>query len=241
VSISPISGSAPALNLYAVILQLHIHNTVLTLHEHSLNTNRSKTFSADPSNSVQRLESLWTCLTTTKALFSIFLSLESFPIATYPLMSMSLYGQLAHCLVALFRLTTFEHPEVSWDRQKVKQELDLREVLRIWIERWEKVPEAAGLQINTTGGAEETFWSLIREKFLAIASWYDLKLAAMSTAEAEKQNIQVPASNGSLNGSMASIQPQSDIDFTTVNVDQFDDTWMRDLLGAGFEFTEPYF
>jgi hypothetical protein len=224
-----------------VTLQLHVHNAILTLHEYSLSINRSKSISADSSNQLQRLESLWTCLSSTKAWLTTFFSLESFPLASYPLISTAIFSQLAHCLVALFRLNTFESPDVPWDRQKVKQELDLKDILKLWIERWEQVPAATGLVTSMMSGEEDDIWSFTREKILAISSWYELKLAAMSTADADKQTRQGLEENGGLNRSMESLQQQTDMDFSTVNLEAFDDTWIGDLLGGGFEFTEPYF
>jgi hypothetical protein len=58
---------------------------------------------------------------------------------------------MAHCLVALFRLSTFESPDVPWDRQLVRQELDLGAMAQCMADRWGAVPEAAGLDISGLG------------------------------------------------------------------------------------------
>jgi hypothetical protein len=222
-----------------VALQLHTYNTILTLHEHSLNTVRSRNALADPLPNLRRVESLSACLVAVKSWFQTFFSLETVPLSCYPCISMALFTGMAHCLVALFRLSTFEAPGIPWDRQQVKEELDFREVLKLWSDRWEKVPAAAGLEVLMTDGAEDNMWFYTREKLSALTHWFDSKTAAMA-AEAERQHGQ-GLESGILNGPTNPARHPTDIDFGMLTFDPFDDAWMRDMISGGFDFNTDTF
>ena len=62
---------------------------------------------------------------------------------------MAILTQMAHCLVALYRLSTFESPDIPWDRQRVRQELDLGDIIKLIADRWEQVPAAAGIEMGS--------------------------------------------------------------------------------------------
>lgn len=150
--------------------------------------------------------------------------------------------QMAHCLVVLFRLSIFESPDVPWDRQRVRQELDFGELVRLWALRWENVPAAAGLDTDIMGEKGEGPWSFTRKRFLILANYWDAKVAAMAAADAEKKGGQAMEDDGTLNGFGApGQQPMDALDFGAVSMDSLDDVWMRDMFG-GYEFPgEPYF
>ncbi len=238
---------------FAEILQLHVLNTVLSMHEHSLSMHEhslsispSKNISSDSSTQLQRIENLWTCLTTTKSWFATFLSLDSFPLSCYPQMSMAILAQMAHCLVALFRLSTFESPNVLWDRQRVRQELDLGEVVKLMSDRWGGVSAAAGLDTSGMGENGEDLW-ILTKRFMGIGNWWEMKVAAAAAAatEAEREGgrgVAVGHGNGNGNEVVDGLgvpgpQQMEAMDFAAMNVDFLEDVWIKDLLAGGCEFT----
>jgi hypothetical protein len=146
-------------------------------------------------------------------------------------------------MVALFRLSTFECAGVQWDRQRVRRELDLREILRLWQERWEMVPAAAGLDIDLKSDKEDGPWVFTFRTLLVIGKWWDARVACMIAAEQQRDAGQSVHGNGTADGvEMPQQQQMEAADFTTMNLDGWDDTWMRDILGGGYDFfKEPYF
>jgi hypothetical protein len=223
-------------------LQLHLLHTVLNIHEHSLIISPPKNISSDPSRQLQRLENIWTCFTTIKSLFEIFLSLDHFPPSCYPQISMAIAAQVAHCLAVLFRLSTFESFDVSWDRQLVRQELDLGEIARLLADRWGAVPAAAGLDMSGLGENEVDLWNISKKRFLGIANWWETNVAAAAAAAAESDMVgSVAVEHGSgteaVSGFGAAGQKQMETaGFAAANVDFLDDAWMRDLLAGEYEF-----
>lgn len=163
-------------------------------------------------------------------------------------MPMSLMAQMAHFLVALYRLSTFERPGVSWDRQLVRQEVDLGVMISLLTEKWGGVPAAAG--IDTSGPGVHNIWMLTNRMLGKIANWWEMKVvapaaaAAAAAADAESrcgQDLTIghenTGGNDGLNGFGAQGQlPMQDIDFGATNMDLLDDVWMRDLLAGDFPY-----
>jgi hypothetical protein len=154
---------------------------------------------------------------------------------------MAIFAQLSHCLVVLFRLSTFESPNVPWDTQRIRQELDLGKLVELWAERWDGIPAAAGLETNTMSDKGDDPWSFTKRKLFGIAKWWEAregKVAAISAAEAEKDG-----SHGVDHGTVDGFgeQQMDTMDFTALSMDMFDDVWMGGLLGGRDYATEPYF
>ncbi|KFZ09540.1 hypothetical protein V502_08683 [Pseudogymnoascus sp. VKM F-4520 (FW-2644)] len=230
-----------------IIVQLHLHHAVLTLHEHCLGTCSTKPGPPDPSKTLQLAKSLWTCLDATKSWFALFVSADVVPLSSYAEMPMAFMAQMAHFLVALYRLSTFECPGVSWDRQRVRQEVDLGVMINLLTEKWGGVPAAAG--IDTTGPGVHNIWMLTNRMLGKIASWWEMKVvapaaaAAAAAADAESrcgQDLTIghnAGGNEGLHGFGAQGQlPMQDIDFGAANMDLLDDVWMRDLLAGDFPY-----
>ncbi|OBT72654.1 hypothetical protein VF21_08578 [Pseudogymnoascus sp. 05NY08] len=231
-----------------ISVQLHLHHAVLTLHEHCLGTCSTKASPPDPSKTLQLAKSLWICLDATKSWFALFVSAEIVPLSSYAEMPMALMAQMAHFLVALYRLSTFECPGVSWDRQLVREEVDLGVMINLLTEKWGRVPAAAG--IDTTGPGLHNIWMLTNRMLGKIAHWWEMKVvapaaAATAAADAENrlggQNLTIghenSGGNEGIHGFGAQGQlPMQDIDFGTTNMDLLDDVWMRDLLAGDFPY-----
>jgi len=134
--------------------------------------------------------------------------------------------QLAHCLVTLCRLSTFEHPVIPWDCKRIRRERDLGEFVRKWCEVWERIPEEAGLVLDA-GENEMSAWLYTSKKLEPIAKWWDLFMAA----EAEKEALE----NNPLGEAVDAghIQTQG-VEFPAMNTDLFmDDYWVSDIFGQG--------
>lgn len=161
---------------------------------------------------------------------------------------MAFMAQMAHFIVALYRLTTFECPGVSWDRQLVRQEVDLGVMINVLTERWGRVPAAAGL--DTSGPGVNNIWMLTNRMLGKIASWWEMKVvapaaaAAAAAADAEgrcDQNLTVGHGNAGGNEGLHGFGvqgqlPMQDIDFGGTNMDLLDDVWMRDLFAGDFPY-----
>jgi hypothetical protein len=218
-------------------LQLHILNTRLSIYEHSFNTMPSKNPSFELTSRLSRIESLWNCLNTVKSWFTLYLSLNSFPLASYPYVSMALLAQQAHCIVALFRISTFESPDIPWNRQRVRQEIDFGETVKLLAQRWSGAPKAGGLYHGAVRGKEDDVWSLTGKKFIGIKNWWDLMVADRQRDQDMDQNSAVPGL-----GATGQQQQMEEVDYAAMNMEFWDDIWIKDLLGGGNEFTsDSYF
>lgn len=158
---------------------------------------------------------------------------------------MAVFTQAAHCMVALFRLTTFEAPGIPWDRQKVVREFDFGQLMKTWMDRWEGIPAAAGLDTDMSSETEDGPWVHTRKLLQGIVNWFEAKIKPMLEKETRMaQGEDQPLANGapSMNGFEATEQQMEGIDFASVNLDFLDDEWTRHVLGSGYEFfREPQF
>ncbi|KIN06912.1 hypothetical protein OIDMADRAFT_150163 [Oidiodendron maius Zn] len=225
-----------------VTLQLHILNTALTIHEHSLSTASKSSFS-DPTAQLQRIESLWICFTAVKSWFNIFFNREAIPLSCYGHFSMAILTQMAHCLAALFRLSTFEAPDIPWDRQRIRREMDLGDIVKLIVDSWEQVPQAAGIEIPHQPAGErgdnqmlEGSWLYGMKGLLVVRSFWEAKVAAMAAADAEREGGPGPEDNRAMNEfGIPGSQQMDALEFGAMNMDMLDDTWLRDGLG-GYDF-----
>ncbi|KAF4631334.1 hypothetical protein G7Y89_g6795 [Cudoniella acicularis] len=226
-----------------VTLQLHIFNTTLTIYEHSLSAT-PKSSSSDHAIQLQRIESLWVCLIAVKSWFNIFFCLESLPLFRYRHFSMAILTQLGHCLVALFRLSTFEAPDISWDRQRVRREVDLADIVKRILDGLEQAPQVAGIEMNPRlvseregGQLLKGSWFYVKKVLLVVKNCWEAKFAAMNAADAEREGGPGPEDNDAVNEfGIPGSQQMDALEFGAMNMDMLDDTWMRDLLG-GSKFT----
>jgi hypothetical protein len=223
----------PFTNHQAETIQLAMYHSIIVIHEHSLDSCPSST------TEVERIESLWSCLSATKSWFTLFFCLDVFPLFRYPQVSMPIFNQFAHGLIVLFRLSTFESPGVHWDRKLVRQEFDLGELVKLIVSRWEEVPTVAGLDkgvVNAASESDEGLWAYTRKKFLVVAHFWEMKLASMIQAEEGRSSTVAENSNPASFGSLDQQQVEG-MDFS--NMGFLNDIWMGDI--AGLELTGPYF
>ena len=155
---------------------------------------------------------------------------------------MPIFNQLAHCLIVLFRLSTFESPGVQWDRKKVRQELDLGHIVKLMASRWEEVATVAGLDqglmnqiMSPTNDSDEGPWAYTRKKLLVVAHFWETKLASMVHIEEDRP---ATAQSHNLSDFVTLDQQQIEgMDFSSVGF--LNDIWMGDL--SGLELGGPYF
>ncbi|OBT73988.1 hypothetical protein VF21_05994 [Pseudogymnoascus sp. 05NY08] len=230
--------SIPAEIKSNAILQLHIHATSLTIHAHCLAHTPPPPY-PDPAAQLQRLESLWSTFTAVKSWFGVFLSLDAFPLARYPHVSISTLTQLGHCLAALYRLTSFESADVAWCGGRVRVELDIGDVTRLLAERWDAVSRA------DWGGEGLDPWPHATKRALGIGSWWEAKVAKLGPRDTDGGSVGGPKVLEAVAGPGVPEQQSIEaLEFDgAVDIDILDDPWMMDLLGGGYDFnmdTQPW-
>lgn len=188
-------------------LLLHIYNTELIVHEVAFSKGDHEFNCPD----FQRLECLYACLHAIKNWFDVFLKL---PPATYIGISMSEYTQLAHCMIALYRLSTFECPD--WDRSLVRDYANLSMILDQVVTNFSGVKAAVGL--DKEGPDDRDLFTLTSRTLSHIKTWWDSK----ASADLVGQDTAI------LDATMSEMP----IDFS-------DDAWLQDILGTGPYRFEP--
>jgi hypothetical protein len=152
--------------------------------------------------------------------------------------------QIAHCLAALFRLSTFDSPDIPWDRQRVRQEMDFGDIVQLIFDRWEQAPEANGIEIGTRrsevtedGYESEQWWFHSMRRILLLKSLWEAKVAAMTAVEAPQVSGGLGTDlNVNFNGVwVPGTQMMDALEFGPMNMDMLDDIWIRDMLG-GYDF-----
>ena len=182
------------------ILLLYIYSTEFKVHEGALS--KASFDISDRGN--QRLDSLYTCLHATKNWFDIFLSLSP---ASYVGFTMPIFTQMAFCILALFRLSTFDDP--VWDRGLVRETADLSLILGQIVEKNSQVKAMAKLDPDTS--EDKDLFSGNARTIKAIKTWWDAKVAA-----------ELNDNNMGLNETLGEM-----------NMEFFDDVWLRDIFGQG--------
>jgi hypothetical protein len=181
------------------ILLLHFYSTELSVHEVVL----SKTLVLSNGPNFHRLESLYTCLQATKSWFDIF---ATFSPALCVGFSMSIFAQLAHCLVALYRLSTLEDPD--WDRSLVRETLNFSYVLDQVVKKVAQVKIVVGLDHGSP--EDNDVFSETARRISSIKAWWDAKLVEDSS---ERNNPIVDERLGEAPAVFS------------------DDEWLTDMLG----------
>ena len=144
-------------------------------------------------------------------------------------------------MVALFRLSTFESPEVPWDRQIVLRELNFGEVMRISAKRWDSVAEVVGLDIDPADQAENP-WNKTGRALMVIINWWDAMIAPKLAVNTDKTLVHDAMTNPQVD-ILKDLEhpPVEPSDFSAMNLDGLDDLWARDMLEGYWEvFKDPF-
>lgn len=207
------------------ILRFHLLGTRVSLYEHFL----LPTTMTTPLDVPRQIEGLWACYHTVESYFDLFLSASALPMSSYLYVSMGVFGHLAHCLVVLFRLSTFECDGVLWDRQYVVQELDLGTVVEKWMGVMTESHRAAGVDAGSDSG-----WEYSNRLLLGtILKWWESKVrpSIMGGTDAQHSVAQEMVPTGEANTFDAEFPDLGNMDF---NFDS--EVWMRDMFSNGFDY-----
>ena len=151
----------------------------------------------------QRLDSLYACLNATKSWFDLFLGL---PAASYVGFSIPIFTQMAHCIIALFRLLTLDDP--VWDRGLARDTTNLSLILGKVVEKLSQVKLAANLDHGVSEDKDTFSWTA--RTIRATKTWWEAKLSAESA-----DNVALDETLGGTN-----------LEFS-------DDMWLKDIIGQG--------
>ena len=176
---------------------MEIHDTTLQIHEISL-SHSSEMFGP---NSNQRIESLYACLNTASSWVSIFLAIQP---AQYVGLPTSTFAQFVHLFVTIYRLATFEDP--SWDRQLVRETIDVTNFLEVTERNFLLVKDAAGLDKN--GSDDVDIFSIFAVRIKAFKKWW--------------AGTNLDSSAGTLEGE----------ETADLNMEFLDEEWLKDMLGS---------
>ncbi|KAF3491947.1 putative HC-toxin efflux carrier TOXA [Arthroderma uncinatum] len=179
-------------------LSPELQQNKVTTHEFSVSTDSSM-FTAP---GLQRVDSLYSYLRATKSWLDLFFTI---PPAEYVEFSLSVLALLGRCLLAAFKLSTFEHPD--WDVSLAREILPMPLILNQVIEKMSQVKIDAGLA-NISEESTDIYTRSAR-KFSA-AKMY---LETQSEKKRMKKNTEA--------GTMTTEDAPSDM---------FDDMWVNDLL-----------
>lgn len=179
------------------LLLLHLYSTEVKVHEIAF----LKAPIVINSPGFQRIDFLYACLNATKNWVDLFLS---FPPASYVGFSIPIFTQMAHCIIIIFRLLTFDDP--VWDRGLVRDTTDLSLILGKIVEKLGQVKVVADIDHGALEDKDIFSWTAWTIR--SIKTWWEAKLGAEST-----DNI---AFNETLGG---------------MNLDFSDDVWLRDIIG----------
>ena len=149
------------------VLLLHLYSTEARIYDIAL----SKVAINFNTSGFQRIDSLYACLEATKNWFRVFLELSP---GEYVGFSISIFTQMARCIISLFRLLTLEDP--LWNRGLARETANLSDILEQIIEKHSRVKIMADLDSN--GSEFEDIFSRTAGKLRSIKTWWDAILAA---------------------------------------------------------------
>lgn len=182
------------------VLLMHTYSTEALVHEVAI----LKVPISSGGPDFKRLDSLYTCLRAVKNWFDAYLMP---PPAAWLGTSMAVLSQMAHCIVALYRLSTLECP--GWDCQMARDYANLSIILEQIVEKLAQVKPAVGLDSGTP--EDKDIFSISSRTIDSIKVWWDSKLAAEATA----------------------IETTADENMAEAPIDFWDDAWLQDILGGG--------
>lgn len=183
------------------MLLASLHYTELSIHEIAfswphINLNNS---------SFQRLECLYTCLSTVKSAFDNFFAL---PLSAYYGCSFTFFAQLARYIVVLYKLSTLDDP--AWDTGLVRSTIDLLFVLDEIINNLKEVREICG------ESPDDGIIARSVRIFSSVRSLCGAKLAADT--------------DGSNHPSFQNATSENGIFLDSMSIEGLGDIWMRDIF-----------
>jgi hypothetical protein len=228
----------------AVFLKYY-HHTALRIHELHLprplpSLSQSVSTTAEPD--MARFNALHACLQTMKAWFATFFSL---PQSAYIGLSFPCYSHMAHCLIALHKLSVVQ--DAAWDRAAARRELDLFEVC----DRIEADLDFVVREYRPGCGESDLFVKCGKAlKSFRALWWADLMGGGNSNAKGDAraahsrrrslaqlpENLHTPATTPSegeaaMPGLMTGVEAFSDVDIAMFAGDD----WLANIFNQGWE------
>ena len=188
------------------VLIAHIHSTKLAIHEIAL----SPLFlTANTNNSdIQQMEFLYLCLNSVKHWFDVFFAIPPGDYIGFPY---SIFSQLSHCLIILYKLSSLEYP--SWVKAEVRKSADIISILDMVINNLAQVSVLAGLE---SGDLAEDVFTRTAKKFRSVKIGWEAKL---------ETDI---AMGNSVTQSTVDVTPY---DFSMeIPANEWADDWLKDIL-----------
>ena len=160
-------------------------------------------------SSFKRIEVLYACVKSTKSWFELFFNI---PLTDYIEFPFSIFSQLVHCLVMLYRLSTLDDP--AWDKHGVKETADLLLIMNQVIINMEQ----AATILDTNDSPEGDILSRAAKKYRSIWTEWETRLRPDDSTVSAIPDLQ--AANETL------LPPE---DFSA---EFLDNDWMMDFLLA---------
>ena len=156
----------------------HLWSTELTINEIAL---AQMPIATDPS-SFKRIEVLYACVKSIKSWFELFFRI---PLTDYIEFPFSIFSQLVHCLVTLFRLSTLEDP--AWNKHSVKDTADLLLIMDQVISNMDK----AAAKFDVDDSPERDVFSRAAKKYRSIRLEWETKLRPDDFTVSIVPNLQI--------------------------------------------------
>ena len=188
-------------NGLAEVVLAHFYSTELTINEIALSEGPIISSNSD----FYRIESLYACLNSVKSWFDVFFTISPAAYVGFPF---SIFSQLSHCLIALYRLSTLDDP--AWDKDMVQNTANLLLISDQVAQNMGRVTGLAGLDSDSTESGVFTRAAKMAES---------IRLGWEAKLDAEPRQPAIPTRHG-----VGSTIPEA------LPMDFSDDTWLTDIL-----------
>ena len=184
----------------------HLYSTELTINEIAL----SQLPIVTNQPNFEQLKCLYACVESIKSWFKVFFTIPPIAYIGFPF---SIFSQLVHCLVTLYRLSTLSDP--AWDKNGVQKTVDLLPIVDQVIDNMEQVATVARLDNNAS--TERDVFSRTAKLFRSIRLKWEAKL--------RPEDVMVSTLSTPQNANETSFLEPLPVDFT-------DNDWLTDFLLA---------
>ncbi len=135
------------------VLLLHYHATNLCIHELTL----LKLPILTNGINLHQVESLYKSLNSIDSWFAIFFTI---PHSDYLVLPFSIFSQIVHCLIILYKLSTLEDP--AWNLAAVRKTIDILVVLDEVVRGFTQASAVSSLNGNGDGNGDDLFLGLAK-------------------------------------------------------------------------------
>ncbi|CAF9905139.1 MAG: hypothetical protein GOMPHAMPRED_003053 [Gomphillus americanus] len=202
------------------VLEFFILNTELTIHEAAQELPLTSNNDNNNNKSIviphKKITTFLQALYTIKAWLDNFFNLSE---SAYPDITFSMFSQFIHCIVSLFRLSTIDDP--NWDRDVVKQTVDLVQVIERFAMNVEKVRDTRNLVIDND---EEDMFTKSTALMRRLAAAWSAEIAAVGLKKQQQQQQQQdPAAE-------KQVVPEIEVPPELMDLDLLDSEWLTEMF-----------